>query len=261
MKRPALMGAAGRSMAPMLPVEEPTVTPELIRDRYDRLVERLRSAAAAAGRDPDGFRIVAVTKGFGLDVVRAALAAGLTMLGENRVQEAAVKVEAAPEADWHMVGQLQSNKVRPALRLFGTIHSVDSVALLERIDRLAHDDGHAPRILLQVDMSGREGRGGFSDAAFEDLAPRPDSALVRALGSLVAARPIGLMTVAPLDPGTEAAAFARLRKLRDMLGSTSGLALPELSMGMTADAEAAVREGGTLLRIGTGLFGPRPPHT
>ena len=160
-----------------------------------------------------------------------------------------------------MVGQLQSNKVRPALRLFGTIHSVDSVALLERIDRLAHDDGHAPRILLQVDMSGREGRGGFSDAAFEDLAPRPDSALVRALGSLVAARPIGLMTVAPLDPGTEAAAFARLRKLRDMLGSTSGLALPELSMGMTADAEAAVREGGTLLRIGTGLFGPRPPHT
>ena len=119
MKRPALMGAAGRSMAPMLPVEEPTVTLELIRDRYDRLVERLRSAAAAAGRDPDGFRIVAVTKGFGLDVVRAALAAGLTMLGENRVQEAAVKVEAAPEADWHMVGQLQSNKVRPALRLFG----------------------------------------------------------------------------------------------------------------------------------------------
>src|SRR5918996_1229773 len=142
----------------MLPVDEPEVTPELIRSRYDALLDRLRAAAAAEGRDADGFRIVAVTKGFGIGVVRAALAAGLTMLGENRVQEAAAKVEAAPQADWHMVGQLQSNKVRPALRLFRTFHSVDSVALLERIDRIAHDEGTHPRVLLQVDFSGRAGR-------------------------------------------------------------------------------------------------------
>jgi pyridoxal phosphate enzyme (YggS family) len=244
----------------MLPVAEPTLTPELIRGRYDRLLEHLRGVAAAAGRDPDGFRVVAVTKGFGVEVVHAALAAGLKMLGENRVQEAAAKVEAAPEAEWHMVGQLQANKVRPALRLFGIIHSVDSVALLERIDRIAHDDGHHPRVLLQVDMSGRVGRGGFPDAAFEALARQADSPLLGALHQLVAARPIGLMTVAPVDPGRERQTFARLRGLRDTLRQTSGLPLPELSMGMTADAEAAVQEGATLLRLGTALFGPRSPH-
>ena len=242
----------------MLPIDEPPLTPELIRSRYDALMQRLRAAASSEGRDPNGFRMVAVTKGFGTDVVRTALAAGLTMLGENRVQEAAAKVETAPRAEWHMVGQLQSNKVRAALRLFSVIHSVDSVALLERIDRIAHDDGHRPQVLLQVDMSGREGRAGFSEAEFADLAANTDGALVKALGSLAAARPIGLMTVAPVDPGRERHAFARLRDLRDELARTSGLSLPELSMGMTADAEAAVREGATLVRIGTALFGPRP---
>lgn len=244
----------------MLPVEEPALAPELIRSRYDTIVERLRAAAVDEGRDPDGFRIVAVTKGFGTDVVRAALAAGLTMLGENRVQEAADKVAGAPGADWHMVGQLQSNKVRQALRLFGTIHSVDSVPLLERIDRIAHDDGQRPLVLLQVDMSGRAGRGGFAEAEFETLASDHAGPLITALGSIAAARPIGLMTIAPLDPGNERPYFARLRELRDRLRETSGLELAELSMGMTADAEAAVREGATLLRLGTALFGPRPGH-
>jgi pyridoxal phosphate enzyme (YggS family) len=244
----------------MLPVEEPALTPELIRSRYDALVQRLRDAAAGEGRDPDGFRIVAVTKGFGIAVVRAALAAGLTMLGENRVQEAADKVEAAPEADWHMVGQLQSNKVRPALRMFGAVHSVDSVPLLQRIDRIAHDEDRRPRVLLQVDMSGREGRGGFPATEFEALATDRSSLLVTALQSLAAAKPIGLMTIAPVGPGSERRHFARLRDLRNRLQQASGLALPELSMGMTADAEAAVREGATLLRLGTALFGPRPDH-
>jgi PLP dependent protein len=244
----------------MLPLEEPRLEPGLIRSRYDALTERLRAAAAAEGRNPHGFRIVAVTKGFGIEVVRAALAAGLTMLGENRVQEAAAKVEAVPGAEWHMVGQLQSNKVRGALRLFGTIHSVDSVALLQRIDRIAHDDGRSPQVLLQVDMSGRAGRGGFAHADFERLAADRNGPLATGLTSLAAARCIGLMTIAPLEPGEERRAFARLRVLRDLLRDTSGLHLPELSMGMTADAEAAVREGSTLVRIGTALFGPRPDH-
>ena len=242
----------------MLPVDEPALTSELIRVRHDQVMTRLRAAAESAGRDPDAFRIVAVTKGFGTNVVRAAVAAGLTMLGENRVQEAADKVEAAPDAEWHMVGQLQSNKVRAALRLFGTIHSVDSVALLQRIDRIAHDDGHAPRVLLQVDMSGRAGRGGFPSDEFEGLASDRSGSLVSSLGSLVAARPIGLMTIAPLDPGNEARHFAHLRELRDRLRDASGMELRELSMGMTADADAAVREGATLVRVGTALFGPRP---
>jgi pyridoxal phosphate enzyme (YggS family) len=242
----------------MQPIVEPPPTPELIRSRYDRLLDSLRSAAAAEGRDPDGFRIVAVTKGFGIRVVQAALAAGLTLLGENRVQEAAAKVEAVPQADWHMIGQLQSNKVRQALRLFDTIHSVDSVGLLQRIDRIAHDGGHAPRVLLQVDMSGRAGRGGFPAEQFAELAADRDGALIQGLRTLTAARPIGLMTIAPIESGAERRTFSRLRELRDLLAATSGVELPELSMGMTADAEAAVREGATLLRIGTALFGPRP---
>ena len=125
----------------MLPVDEPPITPELIRDRVATVRARLRTAAEGAGRDPDGVRLVAVTKGFELDAVRAARAAGLTVFGENRVQEAASKVEAMPDAEWHMIGRLQSNKVRLALGLFRVIHSVESLELLQRIERIAHDDG------------------------------------------------------------------------------------------------------------------------
>lgn len=241
-------------------IEEPPLTPWLIRSRYDALLARLGQLAGEAGRDPGGFRIVAVTKGFGPEVVRAASAAGLAAFGENRVQEAADKVAAAPDAEWHMIGKLQSNKVRPALGLFGTLHSVDSVALLERIDRIAHDDGHRPRILLQVDMTGREGRAGFEVEEFASAAADSTGPLVSALRRLVAAVPVGLMTIASPDPGTQRPAFARLRELRDRLQEASGLVLPELSMGMTADAETAVQEGATLLRLGTALFGPRPDH-
>src|ERR671918_673232 len=152
----------------MLPVDEPELTPGLIRDRYERLLARLRTAATQAGRDPAAVQVVAVTKGFGIAVLRAALEAGLTTFGENRIQEAVDKVAAAPDADWHMVGHLQSNKVRPALRLFRTIHSVDSLELLARIDRLAHDDGQRPRLLLQVNMGGAPERTGFDRTWFED---------------------------------------------------------------------------------------------
>jgi hypothetical protein len=135
-------------------IDEPELTPTLIRERSDALVTRLGRAAEAAGRDPRGFRVVAVTKGFGVDVVRTAVQAGLTALGENRVQEAADKVAAAPGIEWHLVGHLQSNKARAALALFGTIHSVDSVELLRRIDRIAAEEGRRPAVLLQVNVSG-----------------------------------------------------------------------------------------------------------
>ncbi len=244
----------------MLPVDQPELTPELIRARYDRLLERLRAAAAEAGRDPGVLRVVAVTKGFGIAVVRAALEAGLTTLGENRVQEAADKVAAAPDADWHMVGHLQGNKVRAALRLFGTIHSVGSLELMARIERISHDDGHAPRLLLQVDLSGAEGRSGFEMDWFADQVARGDGPLVAAIGDLRHAQVIGLMAMAPLEGGRAENPFATLRELRDRLRLSSGQPLPELSMGMTADAEDAVREGATLVRVGTAIFGPRPEH-
>jgi PLP dependent protein len=242
----------------MLPVDEPPVTPDLIGERVATLTGRLRAAAVVAGRDPEGFRLVAVTKGFGLAAVRAAQAAELTVFGENRVQEAAPKVEAVPDAEWHMIGRLQSNKVRLALGLFPTIHSVESLELLQRIERIAHDDGHRPRLLLQVDTSAAGGRVGFAGNWFGEQARDARSDLVRTLRALRTASVVGLMTMAPVDGTPPSQHFVTLRELRDELQATAGLPLPELSMGMTADADAAVAEGATLVRIGTAIFGPRP---
>jgi pyridoxal phosphate enzyme (YggS family) len=216
--------------------------------------------AEGAGRDPAGFRVVAVTKGFGVAVVQAALSAGLATFGENRVQEAAAKVGAAPTADWHLIGHLQSNKARPAVRLFGTIHSVDSLSLLDRIERIAHDDGRRPQVLLQVNVGGERERAGFALDWFRAQADDPRGPLVQALAGVRHAEIMGLMVMASLDAGPASAQFATVRQLAERLRQASGLALPELSMGMTSDAEDAVRQGATLLRLGTAIFGPRPDH-
>jgi pyridoxal phosphate enzyme (YggS family) len=204
--------------------------------------------------------VVAVSKGFGVPVIQAALAAGVGIFGENRVQEAASKVEAAPDADWHLIGHLQSNKARPALRLFDTIHSVDSLELLDRIERIAHDDGRHPRVLLQVNPGGEAERAGFPLEWFSTQVDLPAGPLVQSLAGLRHAEPMGLMVMASLDAGPPAEQFATVRQLAERLRQASGLALPELSMGMTADAEDAVRQGSTLLRLGTAIFGPRPEH-
>lgn len=223
------------------------ITPDIVRERHERLRTRLRAIAAAHGHDPERLRIVAVTKTHPVEVARAALDAGLTMLGENRVQEAEPKIAALPDAEWHLVGHLQSNKARRAVRLFPVIHSVDSLDLLERLDELARTEGRAPRLLLQVNVSGEATKSGM-DA--------PDLLSVRVP---TAARLVGLMTIAPFDApeGVARAVFARLRALRDELQERLGIELPELSMGMTADADAAAAEGATLVRLGTALFGPR----
>lgn len=243
----------------MQPIEEPILTPELIRARADAVLDRLRRAAEAAGRDPSGFRLVAVTKGFGLPVARAAMAAGLRVLGESRIQEAEPKVRALPDAEWHLVGHLQSNKARRALALFGTIHSVDSAELLGRLERLAHDEGSHPALLLQVNLSGEERKAGFDAGWFGAEAARQGE-LAEAVRGLRHARVVGLMTIARegANGGEQRATFAALRDLRDRLQETLGQPLPELSMGMTADGESAVAEGSTLVRIGTAIFGPRP---
>jgi hypothetical protein len=257
--RPGPAGAFVATGVSVEPIVEPPLTAALIRDRHDRLVARLRAAAEKAGRDPEGFRVLAVTKGFGVQAVRAAREAGLGSFGENRVQEALPKVAALPDADWHLVGRLQSNKVRPALAAFGTIHSVDSLDLLRRIERIAHDDDRRARLLLQVNLSGEPARAGFDTEWFATQSGRRGE-LAAALSEARHAPVIGLMTMAREGvPEQESrATFGRLRRLRDALREASGLALPELSMGMTADADAAVAEGATLVRIGTAIFGPRP---
>ncbi len=219
-----------------------------LRERHARLLARLRTAAERGGHDPARLRIVAVTKTWPIEVAGAAVAAGLTALGENRVQEADPKIAGLPDVEWHLVGHLQSNKARRAASLFRVIHSVDSVELLDRLESTAPDvDG--PRLLLQVNVTGEASKGGF-----------PPHAVVPLAGRLADRRVVGLMTIARMGatPDEARATFGRLRALRDSLEQAAGIGLPELSMGMSDDADAAAAEGATLVRIGTALFGPRP---
>jgi len=221
--------------------------------RRERLEALLRAAAEDGGHDPARLRIVAVTKTWPVEVARSALYAGLALLGESRVQEAEPKVAALPAAEWHLVGRLQSNKVRRAISLFAVIHSVDSLDLLRRIEGIAAEGSPAPRLLLQVNLTGSPATAGMAPS--QVLAA--DTAA--AMAELRATRVIGLMTIARngADAGEARATFGALRGLRDRLQEASGIALPELSMGMSADAEAAAAEGATLVRIGTALFGSR----
>jgi pyridoxal phosphate enzyme (YggS family) len=220
---------------------------DAIRDRHDRLLRRLREVAEAHGKDPDRLRIVGVTKGHPLEVVATAVRGGLMRLGESRIQEAAPKVAAFPDVEWHFIGRLQSNKARRAVRGFPVIHSIDSLTLLDRVDRIGAEEGRRPRVLLEVNVSGEASKAGL----------RPEQ-LDRVVAP-AAADLVGLMTIAPFGATDEQArrVFAELRALRDALEQRIGQALPELSMGMSADAEAAAAEGATYVRIGTALFGPR----
>lgn len=243
----------------MLPIDEPLLDAQLIGARSATLMARLRAAAEAAGRDPGAFRLVAVTKGFPVEVVRAARAAGLRRFGENRVQEAIPKAAAVPDAEWHLVGRLQANKARAAVRTFAMIHSIDSLDLLRRADRIAAEEGLAPALLLQVNVTGEATKAGLPVDWIEDQARHPGE-LVAALGALRAVTVAGLMTIGPagVPSGEARSVFGRLRGARDALEQAAGRSFPELSMGMTGDADAAVAEGATLVRIGTAIFGARP---
>ena len=208
---------------------------------------------ATAGRT-DPVTIVAVTKGFGLDAVEAALAAGLADVGENRVQEALEKLGTLTgrRATWHLVGHLQRNKAKLVAGRFALIHSVDSAELAEELDKRAGGATHGAkqRVLLQVNVAGEAQKSGCAPAEAPGLARR------------VAAHPHlvleGLMTIAPFtdDQDVQRQTFRGLRVLRDTL-QEEGLWLPTLSMGMSADYGVAVEEGATAIRLGTVLFGPR----
>lgn len=212
------------------------------------LQDRVRRAAERAGRSQETVTIVAVCKTFPSEAVAAAHAAGVRHFGENRVQEAEEKIPAltglAPRPTWHMVGHLQTNKVKDAVALFDVIQSVDSVRLGEAIARRA-GDRRVP-VLLEVNVAGERSKFGLSPEAVGGVAEA-----LRALPNLDVA---GLMTVAPLaeDPEAVRPVFRRLRELRD------ALSLRELSMGMTDDFEIAIEEGATIVRIGRAIFGERP---
>jgi hypothetical protein len=200
--------------------------------------------------------LVAVTKGFGIEAVAAAVAAGVTDIGENRVQEALEKMDAAAARggglapSWHLIGHLQRNKARFVPGRFALVHSVDSLELVAELDRRAEQAGARVRVLLQVNVAGEAQKSGCAPAA----APAVARAAARCEGLALD----GLMTLAPFtdDEAVQRRTFAALRALRERL-QEEGLWLPTLSMGMSGDYASAVAEGATLIRLGTALFGPR----
>ena len=226
-----------------------------IRTNLAAVRARLDAAARAAGRDPASVRLVAVSKTFGLDHVRAAVAAGQEDFGENRVQEALQKIAESTELKirWHLIGHLQTNKARKAAGPFACIHSVDSVDLLRRLDTAAAAQGVQPQILVQVDLAGEATKYGAPPAEARQI--------VREAGACRALRLAGLMVLPPFldDPEQVRPYFVRLREFRDDLaeGDADPSSLRELSMGMSHDFEVAIQEGATMLRIGTAIFGAR----
>jgi pyridoxal phosphate enzyme (YggS family) len=216
---------------------------------------RIDAAARSAGRDPSSVRLVAVSKTFPLDAVREAHAAGQRDFGENRVQEALQKINTATDLPirWHLLGHLQTNKVRKAAPAFAVIQSVDSAELIGRIDRAAEETGHAPELLIQVDLA----REATKFGAPVGEVPR----MFEAAAACRAVRVVGLMTLPPIADTPEDARpwFRQLRALREqwLAAGVPASMLRELSMGMSGDFEVAVQEGATLVRVGTAIFGSR----
>lgn len=228
-----------------------------MRDLNEILAEvrgKIAAACGRAGRDPAGVEIVAVTKTHGPEVVKEAWDAGLSVVGENKVQEAAWKKPASVSGpSWHLIGHLQGNKVRHALALFDFIHSVDSAKLLSRINAVAEETGASPHVLLEVNVSGEKSKTGMPPAEVDEA-----MRLLRSECPRVTLE--GFMTMAPFSESPEDArpCFRALRELRDAAEQKFGVGLPRLSMGMSGDYEVAVEEGATWVRLGTVLFGERP---
>lgn len=218
--------------------------------RYEAVRRHVADAADACGRSADEITVVAVTKTVGVPEIRAALAAGVSDFGENRVQEFLGKYGLFPEARWHFVGTLQTNKVKDVVGRASLIHSVDSLKLLHQIDRRATEAGVVQPVLLQVNVAGESRKHGFSPRDVGEAlveTSRLDSVEVR-----------GLMTMAPLARAEEVRwVFRELRELRDSLRAMplNGVELDELSMGMSGDFRVAVEEGATIVRVGRALFG------
>jgi len=221
--------------------------------------ERIAAAAAAAGRRPDDVRLLAVSKTFDADHVRAAYAAGQRDFGENKVQEALQKRDETADLDikWHLIGHLQSNKAKKATPAFAAIHSIDSIDLLRRVDATAADAGAAPDLYIQVDLAGESTKFGAPEADVPGIA--------RAAMECRAARLKGLMLLPPWFDDAELARpyFRRLRDLRERLveDGIDRSRMRELSMGMSHDFEVAIQEGATLVRVGTAIFGKRTVRT
>jgi len=226
-----------------------------IADRLTEIRARIDAAARLAGRDPSSVHLIAVSKTFPVDSIRAAYAAGQRVFGESKVQEALQKTAQTTDLSirWHLLGHLQTNKARKAAQVFDTIQAVDSIDLLRKLDHAASDAGRRLEVLIQVDLAGEVTKYGL----------RPDEVphLLENAATCRAAQVVGLMTLPPAPETPEDARpwFRRLRDLRDgwLAAGVPQPMLRELSMGMSGDFEVAVQEGATMVRVGTAIFGQR----
>lgn len=220
-------------------------------ERYEDVRRRIAAACDRAGRDPGSVRLVAVTKYAPIEAIRELLALGHRDLGENRPQQLLERVDALGEfaPSWHLIGTLQRNKARKVLPAVVLTHSVDTLRLLEAIDRLAGELSLRPRVLLEVNVSGEETKHGFSPGDLRAAWPQ--------VGAFPHVEVAGLMTMAPYAEDPEAArpTFRALRQFRDDLAAAGPLPLLELSMGMSGDFEVGIEEGATIVRVGSSLFG------
>ncbi|MDM7923677.1 MAG: YggS family pyridoxal phosphate-dependent enzyme [Pyrinomonadaceae bacterium] len=220
----------------------------------DAVKSRIAAAAARAGRSAHDITLVAVSKTHPVGALREAIAAGASVLGENKVQEAEVKIaDIGSEAEWHLIGHLQKNKARKAVQLFDVIHSVDSAELVERLERICAEEGRELNVLVQVDLAGEETKSGVPESGLDDV--------VRALQTSRHLRFTGLMILPPFfdEPEATRPYFRRLREIRDRFVAEGSFAngTGELSMGMSHDFEVAIEEGATIVRVGTAIFGTR----
>jgi pyridoxal phosphate enzyme (YggS family) len=219
--------------------------------RLAKIHEAIASAAQKTGRNPVDVELLAVSKTQPVEAIQDAMRAGVSSFGENKVQEARGKIETLGRGVWHLIGHLQSNKAKDAVRLFDSIDSVDRADLAEEINSRAEALGKIQNVLLQVNIAGESTKFGCpTDTA---------RALAEAINALPRLCLCGLMTIAPysLEPEKSRPHFAGLRKLRDQIEADTGLRLPVLSMGMSGDFAVAIEEGSTCVRIGTALFGER----
>lgn len=227
-----------------------------LQENLTRIRSRIDQACERSGRQPDSVRLMAVSKNQSPELVAQAASAGLTLFGENRIQEAKVKIPLCPsQLEWHFIGHLQSNKSRDAVSLFHVVQGVDSLALAEELQKQTLKQARSLPILLEVNVAGESSKFGWN----------PDRLLAELLqlNALNRLEVHGLMTIAPyaVDPEQVRPIFRRLRELRDRCTDLLGAPLPVLSMGMSGDLEVAIEEGATLVRVGTALFGERPRRT
>jgi PLP dependent protein len=221
--------------------------------RLQAIRDRIQTAAERCGRDPATVELLAVSKTHPVEVIREAVEAGQLLFGENKVQEILAKAPQLPaELHWHLIGHLQSNKVRKVLPLVKAIHSIDSLDLARDVNRIATELGLTAKVYLEVNLAEESTKHGFK---VEEV-----RANLEALHGLDRLNIQGLMCIPPFeaDPELSRPYFTRLRELRDALEKSGGKPLPLLSMGMSHDFEIAIAEGATIVRVGSALFGERP---